>query len=350
MALLAVGCSGKYILLTTDKALPSNGGGNVSAGDDSKGGSNFGGSIGDDPVVEAPPGPGAEHGGWLAYVLYDAKGSSQIQIATVDGECERPLVLGQGHYVRQPKFSADGTRLAFAGDSTGQFQIYVMDLAGGEPTQITNEAYGATYPSWSPNGKSIAFVTADPEAGSPRPGNGRNAVMLVDTTTLQTRPLADDHPPYAGSAFASNNLLLVSREVNLIGIQLDTLVQYEVSPNIASSMSVSPTLTSPSVSPDRSRFVFTGKCATEENQLYIGRIGSTTETTCENTTPLPSISPLQYGLSWGPNGQIAVETSNHDLVFVSSDGSSGITRFKDDPQPLGNPAFAPLSVALDCTE
>jgi len=53
--------------------------------------------------------------------------------------------------------SPDGTRVAFTWNRDGQFQLYVVPLAGGEPLQLTDDADAAQAPEWTPDGQSILF-------------------------------------------------------------------------------------------------------------------------------------------------------------------------------------------------
>ncbi|KAB2337160.1 S9 family peptidase [Cytobacillus depressus] len=59
-----------------------------------------------------------------------------------------------------PRWSSDGTKLAFVSDREGKGQIYVMDTNGGEARQLTKCPNGATNPVWSPDGRKIAFNVA----------------------------------------------------------------------------------------------------------------------------------------------------------------------------------------------
>ena len=72
----------------------------------------------------------------------------------------------------QPRWSPDGSKLAFLSDRDGKPQLYVMPATGGEAKRLTNLPDGAGTPVWSPDGRRIAFsavvqqepAPTDPEA------------------------------------------------------------------------------------------------------------------------------------------------------------------------------------------
>ncbi len=63
--------------------------------------------------------------------------------------------------IRWAQQSPDGRRLVFSALS----RIYVMDLPSGQPRRLTSNTVGEFAPVWSPDGRSIAFVTWTPEGG-----------------------------------------------------------------------------------------------------------------------------------------------------------------------------------------
>jgi Tol biopolymer transport system component len=63
--------------------------------------------------------------------------------------------------IRDAVASPDGTKLAF----TALDRIYVMDLPSGTPERLTDQEVGEYYPTWSPDGGSIAYVTWDDSEG-----------------------------------------------------------------------------------------------------------------------------------------------------------------------------------------
>lgn len=57
-----------------------------------------------------------------------------------------------------PAWSPDGTRIAFHSNRTGDFEIFVMDVDGANPVNLTNSpGVGDFLPAWSPDGQFIAF-------------------------------------------------------------------------------------------------------------------------------------------------------------------------------------------------
>jgi Tol biopolymer transport system component len=60
-----------------------------------------------------------------------------------------------------PKFSPDGTKIAFvrSGGGVPSSQIFMMNPDGSSPRALTNTTLGNSDPTWSPNGTQIAFVS-----------------------------------------------------------------------------------------------------------------------------------------------------------------------------------------------
>ncbi len=60
-----------------------------------------------------------------------------------------------------PTWSPDGGRLAYESNQTGNWDIWMVHVAGGSPANLTADYEGADRcPSWSPDGRQIAFLSS----------------------------------------------------------------------------------------------------------------------------------------------------------------------------------------------
>lgn len=77
-----------------------------------------------------------------------------------DGEVKRLTYTEQcgGCFNLQPMWSPDGSRVAFTSNRGGDFDIYVMKSDGSDQRRLTDMVGRESSPAWSPRGNSIAFV------------------------------------------------------------------------------------------------------------------------------------------------------------------------------------------------
>jgi len=101
-------------------------------------------------------------GKWVAYTVstpdMDAnRGVTNIWIVpTASGAASQ---LTQSGHDSSPVWSPDGKTLAFLSSRSGDSQVYLLSLAGGEAQPFTKLSTGADLVKWSPDGKTIAFTS-----------------------------------------------------------------------------------------------------------------------------------------------------------------------------------------------
>ncbi len=92
-----------------------------------------------------------------------------------------------------PRLSRDGERILYQSKRTGNWQLFIMDIATKQQTRVTNDAFNNNFVDWSADNAWIAFV-------SDRDGNEEIYRMRTDGTGLERLtqdPARDIHPYFS---------------------------------------------------------------------------------------------------------------------------------------------------------
>jgi dipeptidyl aminopeptidase/acylaminoacyl peptidase len=101
-------------------------------------------------------------GKWVVYTVstpdMDAnRGASNIWVVPTAGGAS--LQLTQSGHDSSPVWSPDGKTIAFLSSRSGDSQVYLLSMDGGEAKPLTHLSTGADIVKWSPDGKTIAFTS-----------------------------------------------------------------------------------------------------------------------------------------------------------------------------------------------
>jgi Tol biopolymer transport system component len=130
-----------------------------------------------------------QHDNWDIYVM-DITGGNLRRLTNIAGIDTEPV------------FSPDGTRIAFASERSGNLDIWIMDADdGGNLQRLTTSAQEDIEPAFSPDGSKIAFARVQ--------GEGEKDVFVINTDGTGERQITnvpgEDHDP----TFSPNGTLLV---------------------------------------------------------------------------------------------------------------------------------------------
>jgi Tol biopolymer transport system component len=138
----------------------------------------------------------------VAYSV-EAAGGWELRVIDSEGRGDRVVstdIVPDG----RATWSPDGGRMAFVGDRDGPADLYVLDLASGELTNLTNSSEDEGDPAWSPDGTAIAYWSL---------ATGNQDIFTIPaeggTATQLTQQPGDDadpawHPQGSSLAFSSN--------------------------------------------------------------------------------------------------------------------------------------------------
>ena len=131
------------------------------------------------PGDAAKPGSDVRHYAHANYKFNDTgwfdDKRAHLWVLDVASGRSTPLTSGDDWNDADPQWSPDSRRIAFVSDRTGHAfdegrntDVWVIDANGGPLTKISDHATGDNSPRWSPDGQTIAFLSAVPEKSHPK--------------------------------------------------------------------------------------------------------------------------------------------------------------------------------------
>ncbi len=138
-----------------------------------------------------------------AFVIY-SEGKNKLAIADMD----KARVIDDFFIPTIPSFSninwsPDGEKILFSGLKNGHSNLFTIDINTKEVKQLTNDYYANMQPKWSPDGKSIVFVTDHIDYAKTRPNKNLTfAILNLDRKEVFTPNVFPNssnlNPTYSG--------------------------------------------------------------------------------------------------------------------------------------------------------
>ena len=258
-------------------------------------------------------------------------GKADVYVMNADGSTPTRLT-NFPTYSFHPSWSPDGRKIAFASDGDGNYgvHIYWMGADGSNPTRLSNGPGDEYDPAWSPDGKKIAF-TSDRDYGTAQifvmNADGSNPVRLTDNLGL-----ADDN----GAAWTPDGRIIYAERIcdEFYGCEVHINVMNADGTGKSWGVPIPGVLEFPGWSPDGAQIAFI-----HDGHVWVASADGSGQRSLEAEAPFGG-PPV-----WSPDGTSIVfmgkgaclDACSPGIYRVNSDGS-GLVRLTDNGY---SPAWKP---------
>ena len=279
----------------------------------------------------------------------------EIYVMDADGGNQQRLTNNR-HDDRSPSWSPDGKRIVFFSNRDGHVmggiptnEIYVMDADGGNQQRLTNNRHDDRSPSWSPDGKRIAFVSN--RDGHAMGGIPTSEIYVMDADggnqqRLTNNPDGDWNPSWSPDG---KRIVFSSRRaghfIGKAGITEEIYVMDADGGNRQRLTNNRKNDLLPSWSPNGKRIAFASdrKGHFENFEIYV------MDADGRDQQKLTNNPDDDWNPSWSPDGErIAFRSKrdgNAEIYVMDADGGNP-QNLTNNPHADGNPAWFAPAVAL----
>ncbi len=239
-----------------------------------------------------------------------------------DDDLERSVALmAKICSATSPSFSPDGKTIAYVSNIGGVPQVWTVDAAGGYPQLVTAFDDGISFVEWSPDGKWLAFTLA--------PGGGMNTqVYLVRPDGTSVKRLTDGGKETNGlGPWSRDGSLLVTTSNRRSGSAIDPYL-YDVAAGTSRMVLENKGIGGfDDLSRDKKRGLLNRLVSRGDNNLYVVDLATGRETLIT-----PHSGPGSFDGAFAPDGRSVYLSTNagRDMdafarLDLSQDGAPGRT-------------------------
>ena len=272
-------------------------------------------------------------------------GNYELYVMDAEGKNQRRLTDNR-HQDRHPSWSPDGKRIAFTSYSGEQDfvpananpDIYVMDADGKNQQRLTNDPHSEWDPSWSPEGK-IAFTYSNDQNWAFRPGR----IYVMDADGKNQRRLTNDDLPEWDPSWSPDGKIAFTSSG---GGRFSRIYVMDADGGNEQRIATDPFSEDwdPAWSPDGKRIAF-GSWRDGNTDIYVMNADG------ENPRRLTRNAAPDWGPSWSPDGKRIVFVSgrdgNWDIYVMNADGPRWVLRLTKDGSDDMDPAWFTPAVAAE---